>query len=182
MTVSAIVWYLLSLPFFITTQVLQYEDIGGWLKVLICFLPNSAISYSLYIIPHLEDISVGLTWSTLFQTTSAYDNLSIGLIFFINIISAVLFYLLALYLENVLPGAYGVAKPAWYLFTKDFWKGKKTYEQFSNDLSASEQTIAPTSNENFESEPTDRPVGIRIQNLTKKFTSDKAAVNNLSLK
>lgn len=182
MTVSAIVWYLLSLPYFITVHVLQYEAIGGWLKVLICFLPNSAISYSLFIIPRLEALGVGLTWSTIFQTTSAYDNLSIGLIFFINIISAVLFYLLALYLENVLPGAYGVTKPAWYLFTKDFWQGKKTYEQFSNDLSASEQPATPALNENFESEPTNRPIGIRIQNLTKKFTSDKTAVNNLSLK
>lgn len=182
MTVSSIVWYLLSVPFFITTQFLQYESVGGWLKVLICFLPNSAISYSLFIISRLEDLGVGLSWSTLFQTTSVYDNLSIGLIFFINVLSALLFYLLALYLENILPGAYGVTKPAWYLFTKDFWQRNKTYEQFSNDLSRSEQTTTSMQNENFESEPTNKPIGIKIQNLTKKFTSDKAAVNNLSLK
>lgn len=93
--------------------------------------------------------------------------------------------MITLYIENVMPGGYGVAKPWYYIFTKDFWQNiNQNYEQFDDHRSVSEQTNLSHSNSchsNFESEPMNKPIGIEIHQLSKKFTTDKAAVNKLSL-
>lgn len=184
-TGSTIIWHVTSAPFFLTFG--RYDHLPGWLKVLLCLCPNTAMSYAFKIIARLEDIGFGLNWHTFFHTVSIYDNLTIATIFGILIANAIVLFLITLYVENVLPGGYGVAKPWYFIFTKDFWQQiYQNYEQFDDHRSVSEHTNLSHSNShsshsNFESEPMNKPIGIEIHQLTKKFKSDKAAVNKLTL-
>lgn len=183
MTGSTIIWYLTSAPFFLTYG--RYDHMSGWLKVLFCFCPNTAMSYGFKIIARLEDIGVGLNWHTAFRTVSIYDSLTIASIFFILIANSAVLFLITLYVENVFVGGYGVAKPWYFIFTKDFWKKiTQNYEKFDDHRSVSEHinlSHSHLSHSNFESEPMNKPIGIEIHHLTKKFMDDKAAVNRLSL-
>lgn len=159
--------------------VLSYDDISGWLKVLFCFCPNTAIFYAFKIIGRWENIGVGLNWTTAFQTTSVYDNLTIASIVGIFIGNACFLYLIALYVENVMPGMYGVAKPWYFIVSKDFWK--KRFFRSDQIGTISNPNRIQSENANFESEPTNQPIGIETHNLTKSFTSNQPVVSNLSL-
>lgn len=167
--------------------VLSYDDISGWLKVLFCFCPNTAIFYAFKIIGRWENIGVGLNWTTAFQTTSVYDNLTIASIVGIFIGNACFLYLITLYVENVMPGMYGVAKPWYFIVSKDFWKKRifRSDQIGKNYKTQSTISIYPnpiqSENANFESEPTNQPIGIETHNLTKSFTSNQPVVSNLSL-
>lgn len=129
-------------------------------------------------------MGVGLTWTTAFQSVSVYQNISLALLFGYLIMVAIIFFFVALYVENVLPGGYGVAKPWYFICTKDFWQSFNNYQQF-NDHQAETESFefaeANINKSNFESEPMNKSIGIEIRNLTKRFSSDKAAVSNLSL-
>ncbi|XP_031625623.1 ATP-binding cassette sub-family A member 3-like [Contarinia nasturtii] len=182
MTGSTIVWYLTSAPFFILNS--KYDVLPDWLRLLSCICPNTAMSYGFKIISHLEQMDLGLNWQTVFQTTSIYDNLSVAKIFGIFMLTSIALFFIALYLENVLPGGYGVSKPWYFLCTKNFWQSLNNYQQFDNQHNDYESYEFPYSNSNksnFESEPINKAVGIEIRNLTKQFKSDKAAVGNLSM-
>lgn len=183
MTGSTIIWYLTSAPFLLTFD--KYDNVSGWLKVVFCMFPNTAMAYGFKVIARLEEIGPGLNWHTAFQTVTVYDNLTIATIFCILILSSCVLVMITLYVENVLPGGYGVAKPWYFIFTKEFWQGlRSNYQQFDDHRTISEHSNlahSQSAHTNFESEPMNRPIGIEIHNLTKKFTTDKAAVNQLYL-
>lgn len=177
-TISAyIVWYLSFGPYF--GLEFNYDQLPGLLKWLVCLLPNTAISFAFKIISRWEQLNVGLNWTTAFETSSVYDSLSIVAIFSIFIINSILLFLLTLYVENVFPGRYGVAKRWNFIFKRAFWLGDSKSPEESSELQNFD--LNTTYELNFESEPRDMKVGIEIRNITKRFTSDKAAVDNLSL-
>lgn len=179
MTTSILIYHITSVPFFLTLP--TYDNVSDWLKVLYCFCPNTALAYGFKLISRLEKLGIGLNWHTAFQTISVYDNLTVAWIFFIMIFEACILFILTLYLENVLPSGYGVTKPWYFIFTKEFWQSSEKYKHVDDHHSMNEHSNPVQSHTNFESEPTNRQIGIKIQNLTKKFTSDKAAVNQLNL-
>lgn len=49
------------------------------------------------------------------------DKLSIGFICFLLIVDAAVYMLIALYVEAVFPGEYGLPKVWYFPFTKSFW-------------------------------------------------------------
>lgn len=181
MTCATVVWYLTMAPFYLQNK------LPTWTKPLQLICPNTAMSYAFGIISNFEDMGVGLTWTTAFQTVSIYDNLTVATIFGVLILLSIGFFFITLYLENVLPGGYGVAKPWYFICTKNFWKSN-SYQQFDRlidqqdlDTESFEFSESNGNKLNFESEPMNKTVGIEIRNLTKKFSNAKAAVNNLSL-
>lgn len=185
MTGSTILWYATSVPYFLVYD--KYDAMPGWLRILFCFSPNAAVSFGFKLIIRMEEMGLGLTWRSAFQTASVYDNLTVATIFGFFILNAILLFFITLYVENVLPGGYGVAKPWYYIFTKEFWQQFGSYQKFEDQNSGCEQhefthsTSSNSEGSNFESEPMNKPIGIEIRNLSKSFTKDKMAVNKLSL-
>lgn len=76
------------------------------------------MGFGIKLIARHEENGLGLTWSTLWKSSSVYDNLSVGTICIIMILMSLLFILLTLYIESIFPGSYGVAKPWYFPFTK----------------------------------------------------------------
>lgn len=136
------------------------------------------MGYGLMLIVRLEESKLGLTWSTFFKVLFDYDTLSLVLVCGIMLFASLLFFGFALYLENIFPGSYGIAKPWYYLFKRDFWQYKK-FDDHHGEYNG-EATYNELKSNNFESEPMNQQAGIEIRNMSKMF-GNKLVVDNLSM-
>ncbi|XP_038064701.1 ATP-binding cassette sub-family A member 5-like [Patiria miniata] len=100
------------------------------------------------------------------------------------VIDMVLYLLLAIYFDNVIPGNYGQQKPPWFCFMPSYWCGNPKNGVASNDVESiemhSQADVEPVSSEMRAS------AGIRIRNLSKTFhrggkEQDVFAVREMSL-
>ena len=121
-----------------------------------------------------------------------YENYRFLTCIWMNFISFLIFTILGLYLENVLPGAVGVRKPVWFPFTKQFWSSSSPQDEINKDdgnkiMNSSEEDLNGRVNQNnFEEIPEylkrkeDENGFLKISGLYKKFGSSFWAVNNLN--
>lgn len=146
-------------------------------QLLVCLTPNSAMLYAVHVLTILETLGDGMQWSNVWHSSSYDDNLSIGFIMIFMVLTSNALFLITLYVERVLPGAYGVAEPWYFPFTKKFWCDD---DARVDDLhSETDDNDA----ENFEKTPGNLHfgVGIHIKKLRKVFSGGKVAVDDLSV-
>jgi ATP-binding cassette, subfamily A (ABC1), member 3 len=154
--------------------------------LLCCCVAFLAFSYAIQELGRLEDIGVGLTYTSMFTTDSpggftfsnAYGNL---------LLSILVLSILTWYLNRVVPPAYGQALPPWFPFTRAYWCPLSTVPHDDDD----EQQEALTNNADELDVPLE-PVSdtlkqqardgqnIEIKNLRKDF-GEKVAVDGLNL-
>lgn len=91
------------------------------------------------------------------------------------IVDTILYLLIALYVEAIFPGDYGIPQVWYFPFTRTYWCGNSHYAAFeSDDNGIPESDI-------YEREPANLKAGIQIKNLRKVFKNKKVAVRDLSL-
>lgn len=169
--VGSLVWFLLYFPYAISSE--HYEDLSHSRKISMCLASNSALSLAFRIIFNYEGQGTGIQWHNVFTSPSQGDTLTLGHTMLMLLFDSVFYLLIALYVEAVFPGEYGVPKPWYFLFTKSFWFGhSKNVNSIKNDI---------LSDENFEKEPTSLQAGIKINSLKKVYANKKVAVRNLNL-
>lgn len=179
-TASSILWYLTFLPFYMTHS--KYDEIAGSLKILLCIFPNTAMAYGMKLIVRNEELGDGFNFSTMFRPLNVYDTLTIGTCMTFLLLSSLVFLVLTVYIESIFPGTYGVARPWYFPFKKDFWcrsQNRSEYQSFDNhnDDSASGRQVDPG---NFEKEPTDQYAGVVLKNLGKTYGKSEV-VRNMSM-
>uniref|UniRef100_A0A671G641 ABC transporter domain-containing protein n=1 Tax=Rhinolophus ferrumequinum TaxID=59479 RepID=A0A671G641_RHIFE len=123
-------------------------------------------------------LGIGIKWSNIFSPITVenfvFANV-LGMFFFV----AVLYGLVAWYIEAVFPGEYGVAKPWYFFLLRSHWCGKKP-----KGKNETKQFNDTTESKYFESEPTDLVAGIQLQHLYKEFRVEKTtkiAIRDLTL-
>ncbi|CAH2236791.1 jg8550 [Pararge aegeria aegeria] len=168
---AGVIWFLSFVP-----SVLLGMDVEVPLAVqaLTCFSINSAMSYGFQLILGKESTE-GMQWGDFFTTHSLESNrLLFGHVCIFLVVDCVLYMLVALYLEQVLPGPCGAPKVWYFPFQKSFWfpSSKIDCDERFNDPDF-DGTIKET-------DPTDLPIGVKMTNLTKVY-KNSIAVNNLSL-
>lgn len=140
------------------------------------------MAYGIKLILRNEEIGDGLQFSTMWQPVHVYDSLTIGIAMFFLLLSSFVFFVLTLYIESIFPGNYGVAKPWYFPFKREFWcrsQKQRNYQSFDeNDDENGSSREADAGN--FEEEPTDEFAGVVIKNLCKAFGKD-LVVDNLSM-
>lgn len=163
---GSMVWCLsYSLPFNIlkpTTSI--------FIKTIFMLLPNAAVTNAYTAISTLESQGKGLQFSTLFITGKGDNNFSVGFVLFMFVIDCFLYGFIAWYMDSVMPGKYGIAKP-FNFFCK--WPKNKTEITKMESIGKSNSNL-------FEKPPTDFEVGISVQNLHKRF-GNFYAVNGVNL-
>ncbi|XP_052759277.1 phospholipid-transporting ATPase ABCA3-like [Galleria mellonella] len=164
-----VIWFLTYIPSMLLTADINISSFG---QVVTLLSLNTAMSYGFQQLLAKESLG-GIQWGEFMSVADSNSSrLTFGHVVIFLVIDSVLYMLIALYLEQVLPGPYGMPKPWYYLFQKDFWcSGNKEVEQFG--ISDNEEII-------MEKEPADLTIGLKIRNLTKIFGAN-TAVNNLSL-
>lgn len=79
-------------------------------KILLSLLSNTAMAFGFNIIIRFEGTSEGLQWHNYWRPVTVDDNLSVGLVTVMLLVSTILYLLIALYFEQILPSQYGVPK------------------------------------------------------------------------
>lgn len=136
---------------------------------------NTAMAFGFQLIIRLEGSSEGLQWNNFFRAVSVDDSLSIGLLVITLLIAAFLYLMIALYVEKIFPGEYGVPEPWYFPFTRTFWLGHSEYIRI-NDSAKNTRNL-----NYFEEDPIGRNAGIRISNLRKVYSNKRVAVDGLTL-
>lgn len=177
--VAMTVWHVSHFPFMLTFII--YDEIAGSLKIFLCVFSNTAMAYGILLIIRREGMGDGLNWSAMWRPENVYDSLTIGITMVFLLLTSLVFLILAVYIESICPGSYGVAKPWYFLFKREFWFGSQNrrniepFDEHSDDNGGFQ--VDPR---NFEEEPTDEYAGFAIKNLCKTYGKN-SVVSNLSM-
>lgn len=163
---GSIIFILVLLPFLIVGNKLPMQIVTSF-----CF--NTALCFGFQLIGRYESIGVGVQFNNTWVRASPEDNMTLGIVLLMLIVDAILYMLLSLYFEAVLPGEYGIPQPWYFPCTSTFWCGPKPYKDVK-DYDDDYNKV------NYEREPTDLNIGIKIKKLRKSFGS-KTAVKDISV-
>lgn len=156
-----------------------YESLPLSQKLGICILPNSGMGLAFRVALNYEGTGEGLQWKNLFRPVSLDDNLSVGHILLVMLFSCLIYLVICLYVEQIYPGEFGIAKKWYFPLTARFWCAKKTFANQDQNLGEENPTYSQHP-ENFENEPSFKEIGLKVKNLKRKF-GKKVAVNGVSL-
>ncbi|KAF5277495.1 hypothetical protein FQR65_LT03832 [Abscondita terminalis] len=172
-TVAGMAWFLSYFPYSFLQD--KYDRLTLTEKLCTCFCSNSAMAYGFQLMVMYEGVGEGLQWHNIWKTTTPDDNLTLGHLIIMLAVDTVIYLLVALYVEAIYPGNYGVPKPWYFPITALMcWKGGRN----SRIRDVSKKRI---DSEYYEKEPMHLPVGIKIDRLSKQYKNKKFAVRNLSL-
>lgn len=140
------------------------------IRILLTLLPNFAIVHVYNDISSLETQGIGLQLSTLFIADKSGKNFSVGFILLMFVVECLFYGFLAWYMDSVMPGQFGVAKPFYFLFK---WSKNKTQNNVTVPISKHNSRFFEKPSNNYE-------VGISVQNVHKRF-GNFYAVNGVNL-
>ncbi|CAK1547174.1 unnamed protein product [Leptosia nina] len=167
---TGVIWFLTYLPSFLLSM---ETEVPPLLQGLTCLAINSAMSYGFQLLISKESLD-GMTWDKFFTTHALDSNRFLfGHVVIMLVFNSVLYLLLALYFEQVLPGPWGTPKPWYFPVQKSFWF-PKAVDNSVLEVEPEDTTIVK------EDDPTNHAVGVKITNLSKVYGSN-IAVNNVNL-
>lgn len=117
-----------------------------------------------------------MQWENLFTPVTVDDSFHLGYVLIMLIIDGLIYLTIALYIEKIFPGDFGVAEKWYFPFTAKFWCGGAQYVGIE-DVSSSVTRF----NANFEVEPNNKTAGVQTKSLRKVYGGDKVAVDGLNL-
>ncbi|XP_068631845.1 phospholipid-transporting ATPase ABCA3-like [Battus philenor] len=169
---AGIIWFLSYVPaVLLSTNV----EVSTGLQVIACLSINTAMAYGFQLLLSKESVG-GLQWGEFMTSVDAGSSRFVfGHVVIMLAIDCVIYMLIALYLEQVLPGPYGVSKKWYFFIQKDFWCHRSSF--LLDDLLV--EDVDPKTVK--EKDPVGHQVGIKITNLTKVY-GNNTVVNNLNLK
>lgn len=175
--VAGLLWFVTYAPFSLTIQ--RYDSVTFGQKIVASFFSNAAMGFGTLLIIRHEGNTEGLQWSNLFEQVNIEDDFTVGHTMIMMLISSFVYFMLALYVEKVLPGEFGVAEPWYFPFTKAYWFGEETFHGI-DDAEIHQNGIQHE--EDIEAEPIGKRAGIETKGLRKVYRNKKTAVKGLTLK
>ncbi|CAF3441243.1 unnamed protein product [Rotaria sp. Silwood1] len=179
-------WFLSYLPYAFIQP--RYETMTRGAKLATCMLHNIGLALGAQLIGMFEGKGTGLQWSMFNEAVSVDDNVTMADIVIMLYVDAVIYLLLALYIENIWPGQYGIPKGILYPFKLSYWRGsaKARVDQTNEAINGTNRRDS-TSSAAFEHEPNDKELGVRLINVSKTYSflfksrPSVHAVSNLSM-
>ncbi|XP_062564160.1 phospholipid-transporting ATPase ABCA3-like [Armigeres subalbatus] len=169
--IAGLMWFVFMMPYNIAFA--NYDDMSLSAKLALCLFHNTGMSFGFMLMMRHEGTTAGVQWHNLFSPVTADDDLSVGATMMMLLADAVIYLIIALYVEMVLPGEYGIAKPWYFPFTASFWTNKIDKVDDANDFQEATDSREP--------DPAGKHAGIRIKGLRKAFDKGKIAVKGLHL-
>lgn len=171
---ATICWFLIYIPYSIFKHRFETHPLSH--QMSICLFSNTAMSLGLSKIIELEIHGSGSQWENLFEV-SIKRNLALGHTLIMLVVDSCLYTLIALYMEKVYPGQYGIPLKWYFPFTKQFWYGRKRVKRHLLVTIEEEQA-----NDLFEPQLLPKKVTVDIRNLRKVYPGNKIAVKGISIK
>ncbi|CAH2236792.1 jg8551 [Pararge aegeria aegeria] len=166
---------------YMLTQML-YEDISLTTKLLLSLISNAAVGYALQMLIICEGTSRGLQWEDFFTPVSYHDQFQPGHVVLMLILDTILYMLVAMYVEKIRPGMYGVPLPWYFPFTKSFWfPNKKRVAAVTNKEGIDQEYKNALLKVVHDEEPKGVPMGINIEVSMVPPTSGSATINGYDI-
>lgn len=148
-----------------------------------CLLSTTCAGFGIRIITEAEIAGQALTFSNVADTVGEGSTITMQAVLLMLLCDSILYVLLAVYLEAVLPGQYGVARPPWYFLQRSFWRGEGSGLGSKGGV----ERVSPAAERKVitEPDPTGLETGVVIKGLKKVFATGgitKAAVDGIDLK
>nr|CAD7415158.1 unnamed protein product [Timema cristinae] len=174
-TVAGLAWFVLFAPYLFIQN--NYTELSLSTKLVTSLFSNTAMGYGFQLILMHEGTGKGIQWDNVWEPATQDDDLYFGHLIIFMLLDAAIYLLIAIYVEAVFPGAYGVPKSWYFPFQKSFWcesqVARKKMGKENTDFSEKRKE------HNFEQEP-ELPIGVQIRNLHKVY-NNKTAVDHLNL-
>ncbi|XP_074649468.1 uncharacterized protein LOC141904723 isoform X2 [Tubulanus polymorphus] len=206
-----ILFYLMSYQAYIITEALEVK-MTFWQQILASLFSTSAFSFSTVHVTRAEDRGVGIQWSNT-KDTYVLSLMTFEWGCIMMFVDGLIYFVIGWYVRNIYPGKYGTPRPWYFPLTPSYWncfcsqkkptkmENKYGIGQYVNPIYESDEKGAcltkgirstePSTadildeNEVHEREPREFPIGISIQNLTKRYgkccRKKKVAVDGLNL-
>ncbi|XP_077492875.1 phospholipid-transporting ATPase ABCA3-like isoform X2 [Amblyomma americanum] len=158
----------------------NYMSISRAAKLSTSLLPNSGLYWAFRLISFFEGQGIGAKWSNLGVVAVPADNVTLGQVVLMMLVSVFIYALLLWYLDNVWPFQYGIPKHPLFFLQKSYWYAALEHDsEREGTIGGAEET---SSDVVFEPPPQDARTTIALSHVTKKFRgSNKKAVDDLSL-
>ena len=102
------VWFLSYLPYAFIQP--RYETMSRMTKMMTSLLHNIGLALGAQLIGMYEGKGTGLQWNVFNKPVSVDDNFTMADVILMLYIDALIYLVLALYIENIWPGQYGIPR------------------------------------------------------------------------
>ncbi|XP_006893947.1 PREDICTED: ATP-binding cassette sub-family A member 3-like [Elephantulus edwardii] len=178
--IGGFLYFFTYIPYFFVAPRYNWMTLSQ--KLFSCLLSNVAMAMGAQLIGKFEAKGTGLQWHDLLSPVNVDDDFSFGQVLGMLLLDAVLYGLVAWYMEAVCPGQFGVPQPWYFFILPSYWCGSPRTLLGKED--EDEDPEKALRSEFFETEPEDLVTGIKIKHLSKVFKvgdKGKAAVRDLNL-
>uniref|UniRef100_A0A3B3Y540 P-type phospholipid transporter n=1 Tax=Poecilia mexicana TaxID=48701 RepID=A0A3B3Y540_9TELE len=167
---SGIIYFTLYLPHILC---FAWQDrITRNMKLAASLLSPVAFGFGTEYLSRYEEQGLGLQWNNIQTSPLEKDTYSFLTSILMMVFDAVLYGVLAWYLDNVFPGQYGIGRPFYFPLQPSYWQKPAPSYQETTDQ-------GPVF---FEQDPLGLVLGVQIQDLVKVYDgSSRPAVNCLSI-
>ncbi len=120
--VAGILYFVLYLPY---TILVQYQDVlTTWQQFLASLSSTVAFGYGCAIIGSFELENVGLNWENFYENPYVgQDSITMNHVCLILLLDSLIYMLLAIYIEGIYPGEYGVPRRWYFPLQPSYWFG-----------------------------------------------------------
>uniref|UniRef100_A0A667GF24 ABC transporter domain-containing protein n=1 Tax=Lynx canadensis TaxID=61383 RepID=A0A667GF24_LYNCA len=177
--------YMISFLPYIVLLVLR-NHLSVVIQTFLCLLSTTAFGQGVFLVTFLEGQEAGIQWNNMYQPLEQ-TGVTFGWVSWMILFDSGLYFVCGWYLDNLLPGTFGLRKPWYFPFTESYWRNLGGF--------LAKRPHAPSSNLSFSSENFDDkgsslpigegkpggPPGVALLSVTKEYERHKAAVRDLTL-
>ncbi|KAM3864274.1 phospholipid-transporting ATPase ABCA3 [Diretmus argenteus] len=175
------IYFLSYLPYLFLWP--RYDLLSHAQKVSACLISNVAMAMGAQLIGMFEGKGTGIQWSNLFDSVTVDDDFSLAQVLGLLLFDALLYGLVAWYMEAVFPGEYGVPLPYYFFVLPSYWCSSPRMA-LVNEKEEEEDAEKALKGEFIEEEPSGLVSGVKIKHLAKEFkvgNKMRQAVRDLTL-
>lgn len=171
---AGVTMFIIYVPYFIILNLgadLYVADIMG-----LSLFNSLGMAFGFNFIMKLEDRRVGLQWHNLFEPLEFANGVSVGNVLIMLIVSCFLYFILALYIEKIMPGNYGVPEKWYFPVDPKYWF--RCLRVPSGDVDYPEMEQSDVKIEHADKR---KAIGIKLRRLRKVYSTGKIAVHGLKM-
>ncbi|XDB49958.1 hypothetical protein AB1E18_003527 [Capra hircus] len=164
-----------------------HDQMGVILQTVLCLLSTTAFGQGVFFITFLEGQEAGIQWDNMYQSPEL-AGMTFGWVCWMILFDSGLYFVCGWYLNNLIPGTFGLRKPWYFPFTASYWKDvcglvvKRQSPASSNLFSSSENLDGQGSSlQNGEGELEGGTPGVVLLSVTKEHDGHKAGVWGLTV-
>uniref|UniRef100_A0A4W5MXT9 ATP binding cassette subfamily A member 3 n=1 Tax=Hucho hucho TaxID=62062 RepID=A0A4W5MXT9_9TELE len=158
----------------------RYDLLSHAQKVSACLISNVAMAMGAQLLGMFEGKGTGIQWCNLFESVTVDDDFSLAQVLGLLLLDALLYGLVAWYVEAVFPGEYGVPLPCYFFLLPSYWCSSPRMAMVKEE----EDVEKALKGEFIEEEPAGLVSGVKIKHLNKEFkvgNKTRQAVKDLTL-